>query len=62
MSDNKKVVIHLTQTTESVLNWIKDKCENGASSEELEVLPEVIKGATELGKLIHQLLDDGYLR
>lgn len=62
MNQNEQVLLDITRTTRSVFNWIQDKCENGTSSEELIVLPEVIKGAVELGKLIHQLLDDGYLR
>ncbi|GIO06262.1 hypothetical protein J31TS6_22900 [Brevibacillus reuszeri] len=61
MNDNEKVLLQLTQTTESVFKWIQDNCEKGCSGEELKVLPEVIKGAAELGCLIHRLIEDGYL-
>ncbi|CAJ1000981.1 hypothetical protein [Brevibacillus aydinogluensis] len=62
MNQNEQTLLRITETAQSVFTWIQDKCENGASDEELKVLPEVIKGAAELGKLIHHLMEDGFLR
>jgi hypothetical protein len=62
MSQNEQTLLNVTRTAQSVFNWIQDKCENRASGEELKILPEMIKGAAELGNLVHRLMEDGYLK
>jgi len=36
------------ETVIKLCDWIQDKCKNGTSSEELAVLPEVVKATAEL--------------
>lgn len=39
---------HIEDAVIALSNWIEDKCKNGTSSDELEVLPEVVKGFADL--------------
>lgn len=36
------------KAVESLCNWIQERCEKGASGEELAILPEVVKATAQL--------------
>lgn len=36
------------ETVQSLCKWIQDRCEKGASGEELAILPEVVKATAQL--------------
>ncbi|MNW63087.1 hypothetical protein D3C74_412560 [compost metagenome] len=44
----RKVHDHIEDAVIALSNCIEDKCKNGTSSDELEVLPEVVKGFADL--------------
>ncbi len=49
----KRMHVHIEEAVIALSNWVEDKCKNGTSSEELEVLPEVVKGLAALVAAIY---------
>lgn len=46
----EKVQNNVEETINSLCEWVKSRVEKGTSSEEIRVLPEVVKGVAELYK------------
>lgn len=46
MSD--ETINKVASMTAALCEWVEDKCKNGGTSEEVESLPNVIKGIVEL--------------
>ncbi|UKS25019.1 hypothetical protein LOZ80_25925 [Paenibacillus sp. HWE-109] len=48
MSKQAEVQEEVLNTISKLCKWINEKCDKGASGEEIRVLPEVITGVSEL--------------